>query len=86
MPSKPKRWTMHDVPTREEMAAYLAHIQAVRDALPDIPAFPPLPESMDRLTVEGANEIERFLEEACGMITNIEKGWFYSGEIAAGEV
>lgn len=84
MPTHPKIWDTHDIPVREELEAYLARVQAVRDALPEDVTLPALPPDMDRLGYEGANDIERFLVEADKIIARVETGWLYSGEITAG--
>jgi hypothetical protein len=54
-------WTLWDIPVAAEMERYLSNIVAIRDACPDVVGFPVLPTSMDRLTYEGANSIEKVL-------------------------
>lgn len=51
-------WYEPDVPTPTLMAAYLANVVAVYNALLSDPA---LPETMRKLTAEGANQIEQAL-------------------------
>lgn len=51
-------WQREDIPTAPQLARYLANVEAIRDVLSVDQA---LPESMKRLTYEGANEIERAL-------------------------
>lgn len=51
-------WAISDIPTVEQMNIYLSDVQAIRDVL-DVDQA--LPESMKKLTYEGANEIERAL-------------------------
>lgn len=55
-------WGVWDYPTQSEMDRYLGNVAAVRDACPDEQNFPTLPSSMDRLTYETANNIEKILE------------------------
>lgn len=43
---------------------YLNNVKAIRDACPGDLGFPPLPDSMNHLTYEGANNIEKVLEIA----------------------
>lgn len=51
-------WTIDDIPTQSQMAAYLANVDAASSA---ITISRSLPDSMSRLTYVGANEIERVL-------------------------
>ncbi len=63
IPLKPDvRWKKEDIPTRSRMTAYLQNVEAVRTAQPlYIEAKPP--ETMQFLTPEGANSIEKALVE-----------------------
>jgi hypothetical protein len=45
-----------------------------------------LPETMSRLTFEGANNIERFIHEMHGAFDRMEQSWMYSDDVFAGEV
>lgn len=86
MPAKPKIWTKHDIPAQEEteLAAILARVRAVRDALPLPFGTPQLPPDMDGLTFEGANDIERILLAANETIDRMKQSRVYSGEFQAG--
>lgn len=55
-------WGLWDLPTQSEMERYLSNIMAIRNACPTTTVFPPLPNSMNKLTYESANNIERVLE------------------------
>ena len=54
-------WTLWDVPVVSDMERYLGNVVAIRDACPGETEFPTLPSSMDGLTYEGANSIEKVL-------------------------
>lgn len=84
MPTKPKIWTMTDIPAPAEMAEYLARVQAARDVFRGAAGFPPLPPDMDRLTFEEANDIERVLLMVNETIDTMKKSRVYSGELQAG--
>lgn len=84
MPEKPKTWSKSDIPTTEDMGTYLSRIRAVRSAFSAVSGFPEVPENMNHLTVEKANDIERVLLIAHSTIGNLEKGRMYSGELQAG--
>ena len=55
-------WNMRGAPYQADMRRYLNNVKAIRDACPGNIEFPPLPDSMDKLTIEGANNIEKVLE------------------------
>lgn len=72
----PETW-----PVQEQMERYLENVRTVSAAYG---LEPVLPESMDRLTLEGANNIEKSLETLELYITNTEKAFLHSGETQAG--
>ena len=45
-----------------------------------------IPETLDKLTIEGANAIERALYELIIAGNNIPDSWYYSGELYGGEI
>lgn len=53
-----------------QLDRYLNNVKAIRDACPSDLDFPPLPDSMNHLTYEGANNIEKVLEIAYQYITD----------------
>lgn len=54
-------WTLWDIPTTSDMDRYLSNIVAIRDACPGEAEFPDLPSTMNSLTYESANNIEKVL-------------------------
>ena len=79
-------WQETDIPTRAEMAAYLADIAALRAALPPRDGTPPAPADMLGLSWEEANAIEAILLAADEAVTRMSQAWYYSGDLYAGEV
>lgn len=81
-------WTLWDIPVKAEMERYLSNIVAIRDACPNVVGFPVLPTSMDRLTYEGANSIEKVLmlvyQSIAGNEHNCVLGEFVLGECTLG--
>lgn len=88
-------WAELDSPTQEQMARYLENVRALRSALDY--ATSDLPVSMDNLTIDGANAIEKALkglDEAISAfdaktkanLDNTASVWIYSGEVYASEV
>jgi len=69
-------------PTVSQMRRYLENITAIRDQL-HLPV--PVPHSMEKLTWESANNIEKVLQSANAAIGGILRTYKYSGEIYAGE-
>lgn len=78
---KIERWQMWDVPTRTDMERYINNVKKIRKAFlsEDIP----LPNGMDFLNYENANQIEEVLSKAWATIKNAS---LHSGEIFCGEV
>lgn len=56
-------WTMWDIPTASDMTRYISNIKAIAQAIGStiVP-----PDSMNKLTYEAANDIEKILLEAYG--------------------
>ncbi len=88
-------WSQLDIPTPEQMDRYINNIKALRSALDY--ATSDLPESMDNLTIDGANAIEKALNGLYVAISefdsktkvnldNTASVWIYSGEIYLGEI
>lgn len=87
-------WSHLDIPTPEQMNRYINNIKALRSAFDY--ATSDLPESMDNLSIDGANAIEKALTGLYAAIIefdsktkvnldNTASVWIYSGEIYSGE-
>ena len=79
-------WQVAYIPTPESMTAYLADVAVLRAALTVAADTPEVPEDMERLTWQEANNIEQILVDVDELLTRMAAAWFYSGEIYAGEV
>lgn len=79
-------WTMKDTPTSGQMQQYLDAVSIIRSAIAVLPATPPVPEDMEKLTFNQANDIEQILTDVNLLLENIERSYIYSGEVYAGEV
>lgn len=79
-------WQVADIPTQESMTAYLADVAALRAALTVAAGTPEVPEDMERLTWQEANNIEQILVDVDKLLTRMAAAWLYSGELYAGEV
>ena len=76
-------WTKEDIPTPSDMTAYLGNIKAIRNVF--TVETPELPESMEYLKWDKANDLERVLELVDAAITRLTQSLWYAGEICAGE-
>ena len=87
-------WDMDSIPVLQDMERYLSNVTEVTAAIPIERA---LPETMNNLTWQGANEIERALsaEYSASLAWETEKkqyadntaaAWFYSGDLFCSEI
>ncbi len=76
-------WTISDIPRAADMTQYIADLNTLKNAFY---GTTDLPETMDKLTADGANSIERLLCEIEQNIHNMTEAWYYSGELYSGEV
>lgn len=79
-------WTVSDIPTAGQMAAYLQDVAALRGAIAVMASTPPTPDSANGLTWQEANDIEQIILDVDDLLTRMAAAWFYSGELYAGEV
>ena len=87
VPVSPKiDWTDSDIPKESDMQTYLEDVEILRSALTVLPETPEVPEDMEGLTYEEANDIERILLAVDDLITKMINSYFYSNEIFSGEV
>lgn len=54
-------WDLFDLPTESDMRRYLDNVAAIRDACQADVQYPTLPDNMNNLTWQKANDIERTL-------------------------
>ncbi len=69
-------------PTAEQMQRYLSNVHRLCTALEVAMA---LPHTMEKLTWQGANQIEQALQAAHTRVQNILQVFQFSGELFAGE-
>lgn len=87
VPVSPKiDWTDSDIPKESDMQTYLEDVEILRSALTVLPETPEVPEDMEGLTYEEANDIERIFLAVDDLITKMINSYFYSNEIFSGEV
>ena len=79
-------WATTDVPTTEQLAAYIADVAAVRGVIPVLRTTPAAPRDAYGLTWREANDIEQILTDVEYLLHNVADTWYYSGDLYAGEV
>lgn len=78
----PSVFSVKNWPVESQMKRYLLNVSVVRKYCA---VTIPLPTSMDRLTWQGANDIERVLSLCMERVEGIKQTYRYSGEFYAGE-
>lgn len=78
----PGNFSVSGWPVVSQMERYLQNVSQIQKVFV---ISGKLPESMENLDWNGANNIEKVLETAFGRIDGIKQSYRYSGEIYAGE-
>lgn len=79
-------WRAGEIPTAAELETYRGNVAALRAVLPVGKGTPNPPGSMERLTFQKANDLEKILLDIDRLITNITLAWYFAGEVFSGEV
>lgn len=77
-------WVETDFMTPEQAITYLQNIRTLMNVI-NVRLTAELPNSMNKLTFESANAIEKILYDLDTGITNMEQTWEYVGEVISGE-
>lgn len=77
-------WTMQDIPTPEQMAAYIADIRTLRGAYAIV--APQTPTDAENLTFGEANDIETILLAADAALERVIASFVYSGQTYSGVI
>lgn len=79
-------WKTNDLPRKSKIDEHHAKTLAAIGLIL-YPGKPDkIPDTLDKLTIEGANAIERALYELIIAGQNIPDSWYYSGELYGGEI
>ncbi len=81
-----KGWSESDTPTAGQMETYRQNIATLRRQIAVMRSTPETPDTIRQLNYIRANNIEQILVDLDQLLTNIEKSWYFSGELYAGEV
>ena len=79
-------WKDDDWVDPAAQAVYLGYLAELRSQFAMMHTTPPVPNDMEKLTYQEANDIEKILEDIDRLLTNASQAWFYSGDIYASEV
>ena len=77
-------WAVTDFMTQQQAVTYLQNIRNLMNVI-GVRITAELPNSMNKLTFESANAIEKILYDLDTGISNMEQNWKYSGEVISGE-
>lgn len=69
-------WTEADIPTIQQMQTYLNNVAAIRGVLDVFETTPQTPTTMNKLTFQRANDIEKILADVQAVIEQIEAGFW----------
>jgi len=78
-------WTITDIPSPEQMSAYLIDVGVIRGALTVMTTTPDVPSDMDDLTADDANDIERVLQAVDWLISGMIAAYRHAGNYYAGQ-
>lgn len=79
-------WKDDDWVDPAAQAVYLGYLTELRSQFAMMQTTPPVPNDMEKLTYQEANDIEKILEDIDRLLANASQAWFYSGDIYASEV
>ena len=79
-------WTDEEWVAPAAASKMLDDLSVIRKQFAHVSGTPAVPADMNGFTYGDANAIERILEAADNLLTNIMTAWFYSGEVYSGEV
>lgn len=79
-------WATNDLPRKNKILEHHAKTLAVIGLIPYPDKPESIPASLDYLTIDGANAIEKALYGLIIAGRNIPDSWYFSGEIYGGEI
>lgn len=77
-----KNWTMSDLPNTTDMERIRSNVNAIKTAFH---AYTNIPENLEYMTIEKANDIEKILSEIDFLIKNMISSFRYSNTFNSGE-
>lgn len=77
-----KNWQMSDFPVSSEMERIRQNVNALKEVYF---AFTEIPENLEYMTIEKANDIEKILSEIDFILISMENNFIYSGVANCGQ-
>ena len=77
-----KNWTMSDLPNTTDMERIRSNVNAIKTAFH---AYTNIPENLEYMTIEKANDIEKILSEIDFLTKNMISSFRYSNTFNSGE-
>lgn len=68
-------WVIEDIPTAEQMAHYLKDLSALREVYAVLETTPQVPDDMNKLTYQEANDIEQILTDIEFVINQVVRSF-----------
>ena len=78
-------WSESDWLAPGASEVYLTDLAELRRQFAVMQTTPNVPDDMERLTYQEANNIEKILEDIDTLLTNASLAWYFSGELSSGE-
>lgn len=75
-------WTMEDFPTKYELKRIRDNVELLKESFM---AFTKVPDNLEKMTYEKANDLEKVLYEINNLIRNMIASFLYSGTFYSGE-
>lgn len=79
-------WTYKDTFWKPEMIRYYTNIETLRGMIHTYPDTPDAPRIGEKMSYQLANDIEKILIDLDYILGGLKRGWYYVGDIVAGEV
>ena len=76
-------WTMENFPSKVQLKRIRDNVEELKNAFI---SFTSVPDSLEKMTYQKANDLEKVLYELDTLINNMIASFYYSGEVFAGEV
>ena len=79
-------WSASDVPTKADFDRYFNNVEALRQVIALSASVPETPTTKVKMDFQRANDLEEILLNIDKATTNLQKSWYFAGDIFAGEV
>lgn len=81
-----ENWAANEIPTAEQLTAYLKAVEVIRAAMSRYATTPATPGNSGGLTISQANDIERILLDVDELITKMRAARYFFNDLYCGEI